>query len=87
MALKFCSICNKEMPDGHDCFAFYASSFSLELELLKLPFDIEPYGQVEEPTPVYVESPKTQHDLPVRPAREQEDSGIRNGPTPLFLRL
>ena len=89
MADRICPICDKEMSDGHDCVLFDVSEFSIELELLGLPFDIEPYGQIEEQVSK-IEEPAVSPDLADssdRPARSYNSFGIGGDSAPLFLRL
>ena len=82
MASKICPICKVDMSNDHDCFSFDASSFSLELELLGLPFDLEPYGPIEESA-----APAIAQDPPELPSRSFEGFGVKSQPAPLFLRL
>ena len=43
MAYKICPICEVEITQAHDCMQNDFTNFSLELELLGLPFVLEPY--------------------------------------------
>ena len=43
-----CPICDIEMTQPHYCLDYDFSNFSIELELLDLPFSLEPYGSYVE---------------------------------------
>ena len=78
MAYKICPICEVEITQAHDCMQNDFSNFSLELELLGLPFLLEPYDTADE----YLITP-----APYITERSLADSIIRGRPVPLFLRM
>ena len=88
MAYDVCPICDAMMTHDHVCFENELSNISIELELLGLPFSLEPYAQVEEPMVPYVVS-----ETPVRTEQIERVGfsflGINKNerPSPLFLRL
>jgi hypothetical protein len=75
MARSICPICDAEVLQAHDCADYDFTKLSIELELLDLSFDLEPYKQ---PT-VYTGS----HYAPQRSSAV----GEQKRPAPLFLRM
>ena len=82
-----CPICDAELSPDHYCLDDF-SNFSIELELLDLPFSLEPYTQNNEyqVTNMVTEIPGYL-DREERPPRSFSDSNIFNKPSPIFLRL
>ena len=78
MAYKICPICEVEITQAHDCMQNDFSNFSIELELLGLPFVLEPYDLAGE----YLITPD-----PFIPERSLADSIVRGRPVPSFLRM
>ena len=76
MSQRICPVCEMEMTRDHNCSDYKFSSFSIELELLDLSFNLEPYGSSEDHhSPLYVaENNSIEYNMP-------------NKPVPLFLRL
>ena len=83
MAPRICPICEIEFAHDHNCLDYDFSKFSIELELLDLPFDLEPYGPVEEPVIAAVAA----EEVPERRKRNYEGFSLKSKPAPLFLRL
>ena len=76
MTHRICPICEKDITQAHDCFDYDYPNFSIELELLDLPFDLEPYGCKTEQTVTHFV-----------PERTPGGFSARRKPVPLFLRL
>ena len=83
MAGNMCPICEIEMTNNHRCVDYDVRNFSIELELLDLPFSLEPYGPVEEP----LVSRVVEDDEPAKLTRSFEVFSMNKKPAPLFLRL
>ena len=77
MSHAICPICEVEMTQDHHCSDYIFSSFSLELELLGLASEIEPYGD------------RAEEDAFSPYVRERNLTGFdsRAKPVPRFLRL
>ena len=78
-----CPICDTEVYSSRDCSHHDPPSFSLELELLNLSFDLEPYGREEEldkPSPIVL--PERNSKRTPFLVRTSKISSV-----PLFLRL
>ena len=85
MALKICPICEVEMAHNHDCFEYNPNDFSLELELLGIPFSLEPYESIDP----YEHREQTIEygDIPAETRNTSRGISLQRRPTPLFLRL
>ena len=88
MAYDTCPVCEAVMTKDHICFEYDSSEFSIELELLGLPFSLEPYPQVEEKMVPYVvtETP-IRHEQTERAGLGFLGISVNKRPSPLFLRL
>ena len=78
MTHKICPICDREITITlvHDCFDYDCPNFSIELELLGLPFDLEPYNLNRSRKVTYF-----------APERSTGGFIFRRKHVPLFLRL
>ena len=101
MAHSICPVCGVEVAGAHNCMEYLLSDFSLEEELLGLPFGLEPYGPVDEKySPLYVA--ESIDDYPSKVKNSDDDSEayplrfardtlstltLRNKAVPMFLRL
>ena len=88
---SFCPLCDKNLTNDFFWLQHECSRFSIEMELLDLPFSLEPYGQPEE---CFVSALKTDiKKIPEYSVRsERKSSGFlgistQKRPSPLFLRL
>jgi len=81
MDQKICPICEVEMMNDHKCSDYDCSNFSIELELLDLPFPLEPYDD-------QIVSEKSEHYIsPYTAERNPIGINMRKRLSPLFLRL
>ena len=89
MTNYLCPICGAGVTQAHDCSDYILTNFSLELELLRLPFDLEPYAPASEPYHL-------QNISAINTKRNSQRTGaerilanfnMHNRPVPLFLRL
>ena len=83
MVTTACPICEVETIEPHKCHHSDVLNFSLELELLGLTFDLEPYHQ---------SAVSEQPIFPFAPERNPERNsligkGLRASSIPLFLRM
>ena len=77
MAHKICPICEIEMTQDHYCPDYNFSNLSLEMELLDLSFELEPY-----------ESLANEHTFsPFVPEHDLININMQSKSVPLFLRL
>jgi len=92
MAQKYCPVCEEVIFQTHDCLHSEITNFSIELELLELPFGLEPYGPVEEPAYI-VSQPAPEYDSSERACPEFDPiyDLLMNTPPkrkiPFFLRV
>ena len=84
-----CPICDIEMTQPHYCPDYDFTKFSIELELLDLPFSLEPYGH-DAGDPGYAALPditnrRSRNVHPERPISGFAGTGGHG--KPLFIRL
>ncbi|MCL2045315.1 MAG: hypothetical protein FWG88_02895 [Oscillospiraceae bacterium] len=76
MSMKTCPICDAEILKEHNCADYDFSKISIEMELLDLNFDLEPYEAPSE----YIGSNRL-------PARKANADGEEKRSAPMFLRM
>ena len=76
MARNTCPICDAEILQNHDCADFDFSKLSIELEILGLSIELEPYE-------LPAESASSHHVL----RRNANSIGEKKRTAPLFLRM